>query len=68
MKRSEKQLPSKAKFRTFFDLFNCSHDILKQGEMPLRYQKMSRKLSFKGSGTSWNQKKVSRDNNSQNNI
>ena len=41
---------------------NCFNFRLKALELP----KMSKKLSLKRSGAIYNQKKVSRDNNSQN--
>ena len=52
VKRSEKQLPSEANFRTFLPL-NCSKFRLKQCErLQSELPKMSKKLSLKGSGAS----------------
>ena len=50
MKKSEKQLPSKANFSNFFQL-NCSNFRLIQCERP-ELPKLSHKLSWKESGAS----------------
>ena len=63
MKRSEKQLPSKANFSTFLQL-NYSNFRLKPYEKP----KLSKKLNLKGSGASWKPKNVSRDNHSHHKV
>ena len=56
MKISEKQLPTKASFSLFFNLI----DLVKTVWKALELQKLSKKLSFKESGTSWKQKRGSK--------
>ena len=60
MKRSEKQLQSKANFGHVFQL-NCPNFKLKQCERPESYQNCQKKLSSKETGVSLNQKQVSED-------